>query len=426
MTRAEPPLFFSDRDPITVLERHADRILSAMSEWGIGRIGEHKTVHFCGLIYHPEEGPVIFLPREARIGDSVIDLQTASLSMNALARFGAETSLRDFEDDGDTGNPGMLSVIKRLSNDFRDHGLYAERIRRQTRNSGKPDWRNTIKREMAMPDHNGHPVFTDIHTSRAIKSSDTLLARIQAAVLREIHLAHAWWLRGTSGRTQELRLCPNPPFPRTSWTSNLDALLPSLYSSRSIFLAKYLRFYLRETRKSSNGTLVFGVSDFHSVWETMLRETIVRSPYDTRRNWNSILPKPFYILKGSNKYDPRKRGMQTDIILENETDFTIVDAKYYAAKDAETAPGWPDIAKQMFYEQALLELVASMETPQSQVTNIFAFPGQTNDGPLASVEIRHTDGSPVSTTFKPIECVYVSMHEALIHYAHNTQGIKLL
>lgn len=118
--------------------------------------------------------------------------------------------------------------------------------------------------------------------------------------------------------------------------------------------------------------------------------------------------------------------MQTDIILENETAFTIVDAKYYAAKDAETAPGWPDIAKQMFYEQALLELVVSMETPQSQVTNIFAFPSQTNDGPLASVEIRHTNGNPVSTTFKPIECVYVSMHEALMHYARNTQGIKLL
>lgn len=423
--RLNLPMFLSDRDPISVLERNADVILTTMREQGIGRVDEQSTVHFCGLIHHREKGLIVFLPREAKTGNPSVDLETASLTMRALARFGAETSKRDLEDEGKVGNLGALSVIKRLADDFRDHGLFFERIRQNTRNAGKPDWARTVKRELAMPSNKGSPVFSNIQTSRTIQSTDALLAQIQAAVVREIHLAHSWWLTGTSSRRQELISCPRPPFSRDIWARKLDALLPSLYSARSVFLADYLRFYLRETRKSSNGSFVFGVSDFHSVWESMLRETIIRSPYDRRRNWNSALPKPVYIFKDSGMLDSRSRGMQTDIILENETDYTIVDAKYYAAKTAMTAPGWPDIAKQIFYEHALREIVDTTESLSTVIYNVFAFPGKTNDGPLKNVEVRHTDGWAVSSSFRPIDCVYLSMREVLSHYANNKQGVEV-
>lgn len=423
--RTNLPVFFSDRDPVSHLDRHADAVVLAMRKWGIGRVDERDRVNFCGLIHHPEEGAVVFLPREAKTGDSAFDLETASLAMKALARFGAETSKRNFVNDGESGNPGVLSVIKRLSDDFRDRGLFLERIRHQTRNSGKPNWTRTVTREIAMPGHKEQPVFTDIRTSRAASSSDALLAQIQAAVIREIHSTHAWWLSFTSSRRQELLSCLRPPFPRTTWASKLDALLPSLYSARSVFLAEYLRYYLRDTRKSSDGAFVFGVGDFHTVWETMLRETIKRSPYDTMRNWNSELPKPFYLHQGSLTQDPRSRGMQTDIILEHGSSFTIVDAKYYAAKNAGTAPGWPDIAKQIFYEKALREIVDNNSELPAVIRNIFAFPAATNVGPLTKAEIRHTNGKPVSSAFPPIACSYVSVRAALKHYVLRSQGIEL-
>lgn len=423
--RPNLPVFLSDRDPVAGLDRHEDAVLAAMRERGIGRVDDQKTVHYCGLIHHPEKGAVVFLPREAKTGNADVDLETASLTMRALARFGGETSKRDFENDGEAGNPGALSVIKRLADDFRDHGLFSERIRRQTRNAGKPDWTRTVKREIAMPGQKGQPVFTDIRTSRTTRSTDALLAQIQAAVVREIHLAHAWWLTGTSSKRQELLSCPRPPFPRTAWARKLDALLPSLYSARSVFLAEYLRFYLRETRKSSSGAFVFGVSDFHAVWETMLRETIVRSPHDRRRNWNSELPKPVYVLTDSGKDDPRSRGMQTDIILEDISGYTIVDAKYYAAKSAESAPGWPDIAKQMFYEKALREVVDTAGAPASDIHNIFAFPGDANEGPLTTAEIRRADGASANAAFPPITCVYVSVREVLAFYVGGSQGVEL-
>ena len=215
--QADLPVFLSDRDPIAVLDRHADTVLSAMRDWGIGRIDERETVHFCGLIHHPTEGAVVFLPRESRTGNPNTDLETASLALKALARFGAETSKRNFIKDGESGNPGGLSVIKRLSDDFRENGLFSERIRHQTRNSGKPNWTKTVTREIAIPSHKGQPVFTDIRTSRAANSNNALLAQIQAAVIREIHSAHAWWLSGTSSRRQELLSCSRPAFPRSTW-----------------------------------------------------------------------------------------------------------------------------------------------------------------------------------------------------------------
>ena len=41
-------------------------------------------------------------------------------------------------------------------------------------------------------------------------------------------------------------------------------------------------------------------------------------------------------------HDARRRGMQTDIVFETKTELKTVDAKYYAAKTADTSPGRGD------------------------------------------------------------------------------------
>lgn len=423
--RAEPPLIFSDRDALGMLERQAEHVLDAMKEWGLGRVDERETIHFCGLIHHPQSGVVVFLPREAKTENFDEDLKIASLTMRALARFGAETSKRELEEDGETGNPGTLSVIKRLADDFRDNGLFSERSRVLTRNSGKPNWARTVKREIPMPDRYDQPVFTDIQASRTTRRSEALLAQIQAAVMREINTAHGWWLTGAAARKRDLISCPHPPYPRAAWATKLDVLLQSLYSARSIFLAEYLRHYLRDTRASANGSYVFGVSDFHTVWEAILRETIVRSPTDRRRNWNSELPKPVYILEQNDAADARSRGMQTDIILEDDNGYTIVDAKYYAAKNSRSAPGWPDIAKQMFYEQALRDVVETATKSPVNIQNLFVFPSKESKGPLRNAELRRGDGSTAEKGFSKIECRYVPIAKALSDYVIGSSGIEV-
>ena len=372
------------------------------------------------------DGSAVFLPREAKTGTSDYDYETAKLTMKALARFSIETSNRQFQDDGETGNPELLSVIKKLSDDFIKNGLFFERIRKDTLNSGKANWGKTIKRELPMPNKFKQPIFINIHSSRSRRSHDTLLAQIQAAVINEIHQAHSWWLNNMSGRISELSSCNRPQFPRTIWANKLDALMPSLYSSRSIFLANYLRYYLRKLRTSSDGSFVFGLNDFHTVWETILKKTISRSPYDRLKNWNSKLPIPVYSKKDNSEIMSKLKGMQTDIILEDEIGYTIIDAKYYSAKSANTAPGWPDIAKQFFYEKALREVVDSPNKMPSNIKNIFVFPSRTKDGPLTQVMLQHRKSEKtVSDYFPPISCMYVPVRNALELYVNGKQGIEI-
>ena len=426
MVKFKRPKIFSDRDQVGNLISEAENVYLAMLNSGYGKLEQNDKVQFCGMVYHPDDGIAVFLPREAKTGTLDYDCETARLTMKALAKFSIETSNSQFQDDGETGNPELLLVIKKLSDDFRDNGLFFERLRNNTINSGKANWGKTIKNELPMPNKIKQPIFINIHTSRSSRSHDTLLAQIQAAVISEIHQAHSWWLDNTSGRINELNSCNRPKFPRNIWANKLDTLMPSLYSSRSIFLANYLRYYLKETRKSSDGSFIFGLNGFHTVWETILKKTINRSPADRMKNWNSKLPIPVYSRKDTSEQEARLKGMQTDIILEDEIGYKIIDAKYYSAKSANTAPGWPDIAKQFFYEKALREVIDSPEKTPSKIQNIFIFPSETNDGPLTHVALQHRNlDEAVSDYFPPISCMYVSVREALELYVNGKQEIEI-
>lgn len=418
--------FFSDRDLVARLADDQEPVLSAMKDWGIGRIDEHKHIQFCGVIHLPGNNPCFFLPREAKTGVYETDLQTASLTMQALARFGLEVSKREFEDEGVTGNPGILSVIKHLADDFQRFGIYSERTRRQTKNTGKPDWSRTVKRELAFISSSKSPVYPEIQTTRTQTESDIILAQIQAAVIIELKSAHGWWITALSERQPELRACSPPPFRRSLWAGQLARLLPTLYSARSIFLARYLGYYLENTRNSSAGNYIFGIEGFHSVWEVMLRETIIRHPIDKCLNWNGLLPKPVYHLSDSDKKPALNRGMQTDIILETPDHYIIVDAKYYSATTPDSAPGWPDIAKQLFYKHGLSEIIRSpSDAPRKKIENVFAFPGKSENGPLKQVSIRLPNGAPTSDMFSSILCKYFPVRKVLASYAKRKQEIHL-
>ena len=82
-------------------------------------------------------------------------------------------------------------------------------------------------------------------------------------------------------------------------------------------------------------------------------------------------------------HDARRRGMQTDIVLETKTELKTVDAKYYAAKTADTSPGRGDISKQFFYEKAIESLLKSEAKAKPAISSIFAFPSKAGQGNLS-------------------------------------------
>jgi hypothetical protein len=117
--------------------------------------------------------------------------------------------------------------------------------------------------------------------------------------------------------------------------------------------------------------------------------------------------------------------MQTDIILEDATNYQIVDAKYYSAKSAASSPGWPDIAKQMFYEKALHELISSEMGLPVEIRSIFAFPSQLGGGPLDRVQMRNSAGQMMVGDFPQIECAYIPIRKALKGYVEGAQTVNI-
>lgn len=403
------PRLFEDRVRFSELDPD---VLDFLQSRALGKPGK-KRVQFCGLICLPSGDTVVFLPR--KIGNT--SLKNAQLTMRALARFGRETPSRTLTGMGEFGNCGILSVISQISDDFRRFGVYAERHRMKTRNAGKIDWPRTIIREPVLIEESGDPVYSEFSTTMGCDFHGSLLAQIQAALLREIYKRHGWWLPHLAVRKSEFLRVSQPRVARKNWPLMLKKALSQLYSSRAISLANLLIHYMLNDRATDLGSSLFGVEDFQTVWETMLRRTLC----NVEDGWNSKLPKPVYeTVAGGVSEDPN-RGMRTDIIVRDRGKYFIVDAKYYDATHAGNAPGFPDFAKQIIYERTMAELIEK----QAEIESIFAFPASGHaQGPLKTMRLIHKDTTKALPSAK-ITCVYVELSAVMTAYTqgHRRKGL---
>ena len=325
--------------------------------------------------------------------------------MRALARFGREVESRKGVSQSPTDNATLAALISDLAQDFRNNGIYAERERYNARNSGKPNWKKTISREVPFLTKGNVAIFPEIRTTRTLDSHENPLALIQAAVLEEIIEMHSWWLDGVEARADELRHFRKPSVPRFLWPAKLRSLLPSLYANRSVFLAKALIDYVEETAGHAEGNFVCGVEDFSAVWEHMLRKVLP----GVEDGWNTKLPKPGYVRSEDGSVEMSGSGMQTDIIVRDNNQLIVIDAKYYGATGKGSVPGWTDIVKQLYYQIALEKVVSTKTT----VSNCFAFPtGPGIAQPYSSARVFISPEAPVQG-FPEIECRYFDILEVL-------------
>ena len=134
---------------------------------------------------------------------------------------------------------------------------------------------------------------------------------------------------------------------------------------------------------------------------------------------NSKLPFPVYITANNDEWEAMDARMRTDIFMHDHTEklVAIVDAKYYAATEAKDSPGWGDIVKQLFYEQAIESLGLN-----ATIKNIFVFPGSRNNIHRISLKNRHISKKEASSfvdKFKPIYCYYVDPLTVMENYTKN-------
>lgn len=402
-----------DRTDLSQLADEHPALASELRSTRIGIKAGRSALQFCGLAGVSEECSFVFLPRKSYTGIAEQDLKTARLTMHALARFGRDMTDRLGVATGGEGDTGRLAVVADLAKDFLLFGIYSERTRHRSRSSGKPDWPRTVIREQSYVGSDGSVVYQDIRTTRTKDSHDSVLAQIQAVVMLEITRQHGWWIDGLTGREDELKRYTQPRLPRALWATHLRLILPELYASRAIFLANGLISYLVNDSASRAGETYYGVEDFHTVWEHMLRQVL----QGVESGWNSRLPRPAY-RRNDGGLAMQDRGLQTDIVIRDSSEtLHVVDAKYYDATYLGSAPGLSDIIKQFFYDIALSS-IASGEA----VKGCFVFPSRMGEkAAFTTVAMYHRDGS-VASEFPTIDCYYVDIVSVLRAY---TEGQKI-
>lgn len=396
-----------DRVAVQHLEERYQNLTSELRRQDQGKTLQKETVHFCGLACTSSSESYVFVPRKT-LGDSTTENQRiARTTMRVLAKYGHDIRDRQGLSSTEDGNVGLISTIQDLADDFRRYGIFSERVRYATKNSGKANWPRTAARELVIVSGNGNIVYPNIRTSRTSNAHESILARIQVAVLLEITQHHGWWLDGLQGREAELKAYTAPDFPRLLWSQKLRSLLPNLFAQRAIRLALSLISYLDEDPRQNDGITLYGIDDFHAVWERMLREVLP----GVEEGWNSRLPKPAFRQAANGHLLVQERGMQTDIVIRDSTTLKVLDAKYYDATSLSNSPGWPDIVKQLFYHLALSSVVGDKAR-----TGSFVFPARNHgEGPFTQVSVVKADQEP-AVGFPRINCIYLSVIEVMGAY----------
>lgn len=401
--------FLPDRYPKIALKERYPAVHRCLEEKGILE-GKHELVRFVGIANAGPDECVFFTPHGAPDDRDSEGVGFARTLMAAVTKFAREYS-RSGEDNSEEPSLSYAALIASIAEDYRDHGIFSERLRTQSINSGKPDWRATLRRQLPLLANSGGPVFTDIRTVRPFTSSDNILAILQAEVVREIHERHGWWLEHSFG-TRPVPSASNPPrWPREIWAVMLRRFRQNLFADRPLVLSALLEAYLDHNPSSDQGATVCGIPDFSTVWEAMLRRVLP----GVEEGWNARLPAPYY-MKDDGVIEAAGR-MEMDIVVRTGDRLVIVDAKYYPATGVRSAPGWPDIVKQIYYAEAMATIP---EGPgPDRIDNCFVFPARDSGavGKLANVAMYDNHRKHLAR-FGPVRCHYAGMRDVADAYCH--------
>ncbi|MGR5321155.1 LlaJI family restriction endonuclease [Vibrio sp. DNB22_19_1] len=404
----------TDRELIALLPEYLKK---SLSDNNLIQSGDSK-VSFCGIVM-TQRGINIFFPRNSALPDvgSKSCFRLSALFIKAIRRYTQERAsmIQSFDNGEGWHGQHKLSAISDLLEDYCANGLYSQRLAEQVINSGKPDWKRTISRQMPFPGMGG-PVYLDIHGSKRRYISDCEVARIHAHVIRELDLTYAWMITGSDASiAQDIQTVPVPKGDLTQQVRVIDLELDRVFSDRDVRLLKLLRDYLKSSHGREKADSVIGVRYFHGMWEHML-DSVLKWNFPV----NKLLPVPAYRFIDGDLKVAANKGQRTDTVLRlpSSDQFAVVDAKYYGAQGLGSAPGWPDLVKQFFYAKAL-----SVYCPTASVSNAFIFPGK---GPLESVHMLNRESNTIEdTAYPPIKCIYMDPIELIEKYATGKKAHEL-
>lgn len=418
---------------------------------------EKHYFQYVGLIGLRDGRILSILPKcisEDILNDKDECIQYTKNILNAIEKYNHKrfdnTFTYNLDIEKEEKNFNLFALYDFLIADYLEYGLYRETKEVYEENGDSEiDWEHTLEIEMGYITKKKQPVYLNYHNITTIDNNNNLIQEV-----------HKFLLNRASSYFQEIPFFMDSK-PILDFYCKIDIgvenqdkimyliekVLRRTFNQRKIRLLNLLLLILRKNLHSQqNGINLYGITNFHSVWEDMCKVLFDNSYLDGSKYKEVIreLTAPQYILNKDLQGKKEGNPLIPDVVTKYKDTFFVIDAKYYnisiqsSENDDEITndieindnentqldklqgflPGTYDVLKQIIYMKSFKEREEELGIFNLKKRNLFIIPGIKSDY-IGKIKIG-------LFLEEDIELWLMDIKRALDFYLKNENNIELL
>lgn len=418
---------------------------------------EKYYFQYVGLIGLKDGRILSILPKcitEDILNDRNECIQYTKNILNAIEKYNHkrfdDTFIYNLDIEKEEKNFNLFALYDFLIADYLEYGLYRENKEVYEENGDSEiDWEYTLDTETGYITKKKQPVYLNYHNITTIDDNDNLIQEV-----------HKFLLNRASTYFQEIPFfMDSKPILDFYCKINIgldnqekiiyliEKVLQKTFNQRKMRLLNLLLLILRKNLHSQQqGINLYGISNFHSVWEDMCK-VLFNNLYLEGSKYKEVIKKlttPKYVLNKVLRGKKEGSPLIPDVVTKYKDTFFVIDAKYYnisiqsSEEDDELSssieindnestqldrlqgflPGTYDVLKQIIYMETFLKAKGELEIDDKKIKNIFIIPSN-EDRFIGKVRMG-------LFLEKDIELWLMDMKKALELYLNNKLALQLL
>lgn len=418
---------------------------------------EKYYFQYVGLVSLKDGRILSILPKcisEDILSDKNECIQYTKNILNAIEKYNHKrfdnTFTYNLDIEKEEKNFNLFALYDFLIADYLEYGLYRETKEAYEENGDSEiDWEYTLDVEMGYTTKKKKSVYLNYHNITTSDDNNNLIQEV-----------HKFLLNRASSYFQEIPFFMDSK-PIVDFYCKIDIgvenqdkiiyliekVLRKTFNQRKIRLLNLLLLILRKNLHSQqNGINLYGITNFHSVWEDMCKVLFDNSYLDGSKYKEVIreLTAPQYILNKDLQGKKEGNPLIPDVVTKYKDTFFVIDAKYYnisiqsSKNDDEITnnieisdnentqldklqgflPGTYDVLKQIIYMKSFKEKEKELRIVNLKKKNLFIIPG-VKSGYIGKIRMG-------LFLEEDIELWLMNIKKALDFYLKNENNIELL
>lgn len=273
----------------------------------------------------------------------------------------AETVKKEFvkKDNNNLKNIWPVESYLWIIKDYIENGYYFNREKKYSINSGRIDWKRTIKQTPVYS--NGNIIYDKLVTSKISPTND-IISQIYRLCLKQ-SIKKVGFLFDINFNVDIQQLIS-----KKEMIHNIKKALNETYDDIKKLRYNHMLKILNETEGENiiSNSYMYGIENYYYVYEKMI-DMYFNGIKDNKKNYN---PNGYWKL--NNKKSERASSLRPDTIVKKDNITYIIDAKMYqygVTHDLKDLPETQSIQKQITYGDYVMNVLHD-----SNVRNAFILP----------------------------------------------------